>query len=392
MRKVHTRISFLAVAGVAMFCGCSVTEPSDGESTPAVAVPIEPFPGEPGVKPLEHQASPLPENPPIRFRKLYSLAADRPPRIIALLAFSPDGKILAASREEDQYPHDVTLWDVQKRRLLHVLPHPDEERDPIGAMAFLPPGDRVVANTAEAQPTITLSTFVPAGAAYFTNLDDDDIAHNVTAADMVPQAQLWREVFRPACIEVDLDKHNLAPNVANVNQTDVPFRLYVSYAEFGTQQYWDDWAATIRNPATGAWYSQAQCDNDFWVVYQLGAFQDNIFDDYDPDGGAYSLFGRRRASTNQSFLFAETMVDALATTRADRRCDYATLRQIVSVHETAHCFAGVWDGPQWGTLMAGGQYGMPTDVALQNITLSPLALRCVISTTYPGEEPWVWPH
>jgi WD40 repeat protein len=93
---------------------------------------------------MEHQASPLPENPPIRFKKLFTLKSDRPPRITAIVAFSPDGKTVAAGREENGHPHDVALWDVEKRQFLHALPHPDEENYPIGSIAFLPPGDRVV--------------------------------------------------------------------------------------------------------------------------------------------------------------------------------------------------------------------------------------------------------
>ena len=94
---------------------------------------------------LEHHSlsASLPETPPIRFRKLFTLEADAG-RAFTRLTFSPDGKVLAASRQSaDQIP-DVTLWDVETRRLLHVLPNAASKGHEVAAIAFVPPGDRLV--------------------------------------------------------------------------------------------------------------------------------------------------------------------------------------------------------------------------------------------------------
>lgn len=123
----------LAVAG-----GCSAEEPPD--SAPAQR---EPFSTEEGVKPLDHQTAPLPENRPIGFKKVLTIEGEGR-RGLMMLAFSPDGKILAASRAEGGQKHDVTLWDVYERKLLHVLPHTDNTRHRVAAIAFVPPGDRLV--------------------------------------------------------------------------------------------------------------------------------------------------------------------------------------------------------------------------------------------------------
>ena len=69
------------------------------------------------MKPLDHQASPLPENPPVRFKKLFALRSEVPRNVFGYLEFSPDGKTLAA---KDGHA-GVDLFDVQERKLLRVL-------------------------------------------------------------------------------------------------------------------------------------------------------------------------------------------------------------------------------------------------------------------------------
>jgi len=96
------------------------------------------------MKPLDHQKTPLPENPPIRFKKVFAIEQQHEGQGFGLLEFSPDGTTLAASRWGGHRNHDVTLWDVQKRSLRHILPHTENTADMIGAIAFVPPGDRLV--------------------------------------------------------------------------------------------------------------------------------------------------------------------------------------------------------------------------------------------------------
>jgi WD40 repeat protein len=100
--------------------------------------------GHENVRRLEHQMAPLPDEPAIRFTKLFTIEKLHDGQGFRLLAFSPDGTILGASRRGGYRSHDVTLWDVQKRKLLHVLPHTDDIEHSIGAIAFVPPGDRLV--------------------------------------------------------------------------------------------------------------------------------------------------------------------------------------------------------------------------------------------------------
>ena len=97
---------------------------------------------EEGVKPMQHEKSPLSDDPPIRLEKLFTLQA-KESRGSSGIAFSPDGKILAVAWLGGyvQYKNaDVALWNVGTRKLLHVLPHIEE---PIAALAFVPPGDRL---------------------------------------------------------------------------------------------------------------------------------------------------------------------------------------------------------------------------------------------------------
>ncbi len=137
---LFARLAVVAALGTCF--GCSRADDPDGETAQAEPVPIEPFPTEPGVKPLDHQALPLPENPPVRFKKLFTIQGTAKLGLF-ILAFSPDGKVLAVGRWGNEIP-DVTLWDVKRRKLLHVLPHGRDMNQNITAVAFVPPGDRLV--------------------------------------------------------------------------------------------------------------------------------------------------------------------------------------------------------------------------------------------------------
>jgi len=67
------------------------------------------------------------------------------------LAFSPDGKMLAAARGNNRLPPCVVIWDVNCGKILYVLPHGEEpvlrpgekQAEGVVAMSFLGAGDRL---------------------------------------------------------------------------------------------------------------------------------------------------------------------------------------------------------------------------------------------------------
>ena len=122
--------SLPAAAGLAMVTVASLASERPATVPPAAA----------NARSLAHQRTPLPSAPPIRFDRLFKLEGTWGYGFRAL-AFSQDGRTLAATRFGGCKIPDVTLWDVGKRKLLHVLPHPGRD---VGAIAFVPPGDRLV--------------------------------------------------------------------------------------------------------------------------------------------------------------------------------------------------------------------------------------------------------
>jgi len=139
-------LSCLCVTALTGVVGaCSFGDPADEDVGQTAPVTIEPFPPEVGVKPLDHQAEPLPADPPIRFKKLFALGRGwQRGAAFSFVAFSPNGRILAASRAEGRQPNEVALWDLQSRKLLHRLAHTNDPDERVGAIAFLSGGDRVV--------------------------------------------------------------------------------------------------------------------------------------------------------------------------------------------------------------------------------------------------------
>jgi WD40 repeat protein len=101
--------------------------------------------GEANVRTLEHQRAPLPDASPIGFKSLLTLQGNHA-RGFGVLAFSPDGTMLAATRYRagEENP-DVAIWHVQKNNLLHVVQCGDDGVDSMfTGIAFVPPGDRLV--------------------------------------------------------------------------------------------------------------------------------------------------------------------------------------------------------------------------------------------------------
>jgi WD40 repeat protein len=132
MNAVQWVVCLSAAAGLCLGSESSFAEPAPAERRQA----------EEKVRMLDHQRAPLPDVPPIRFNKVFTLeGTDR--RSFGILAFSPDGKILAATRVRFHENPDVCIWDLRKRKLLHVLRHRGDIEH-ISAIAFVPPGDRLV--------------------------------------------------------------------------------------------------------------------------------------------------------------------------------------------------------------------------------------------------------
>jgi WD40 repeat protein len=156
MRPVECLFAAALGAAVAIGAGCSKALPPTVPlaSSPSSPVAIVPIPEEWGVKPLEHEASLLPDTPPIRFTKIFTLRQEASAGCPSYMEFSPDGKTLAALGIGDGAGHNgVALWDVQKRTMLRGLT--DVAKKPgLAAIAFVPPGDRLVAGRWQANAVI----------------------------------------------------------------------------------------------------------------------------------------------------------------------------------------------------------------------------------------------
>src|ERR1035438_5454420 len=96
------------------------------------------------VKQLDFPRAPLPTASSFRLNLAFSLEYEEKGVRGNLLAFSADGKTLAASRSMSSGKEDVALWDVPNRKLIRVLRHGPDGEYAYSAIAFLPPGDRVV--------------------------------------------------------------------------------------------------------------------------------------------------------------------------------------------------------------------------------------------------------
>jgi WD40 repeat protein len=110
----------------------------------AEALLIELFPGWERVRTFGEKVGRLPEVPPMRFKKLFTLPVQGWGRGFELVQFSPDGKVLAATRSGGYENPDVVVWNLDKRQVMHVLPHAEKPEQLVSALAFVPPGDRLV--------------------------------------------------------------------------------------------------------------------------------------------------------------------------------------------------------------------------------------------------------
>jgi hypothetical protein len=121
----------------------------------------------------------------------------------------------------------------------------------------------------------------------------------------------------------------------SVTDWDVPFSLNI-----GSFTPADGEAS----PAYVNAYKDTDAENDFWVIYQLGAFQGELKGDADPDSEIRPRaveFGARVSSLIPwiylTLVFNEALYD-LSAGGSPRHDDVNSLRQSTSAHEAAHCF------------------------------------------------------
>ena len=244
----------------------------------------------------------------------------------------------------------------------------------------------VAGNDTAPQSNVTLTVSTPADAAKFRNLEDDDVSHAVGAADMQIDASLWESRFKPACVKVDLTKTDLSPNNADsVNQTNVTFETNLGTSDSQIDE------ATISKAKIKA-NKQGVSTADFWVIYQLGAFQGRVDLDNDPDtelsGSGLTLkgtsgdFAPADDKEAGSLIFAEVCKDQSVLNQA--HLSFANWKKVVSVHEAAHSF-DLDDGPSDGSLFVYTTiFNATTQADMDALTISGTGLKKIISKNFPG--------
>ncbi len=235
----------------------------------------------------------------------------------------------------------------------------------------------VVGNTTGAEPTITINGD-PSNAGSFVNLVDDDIAHGVTAQEMAIDPLLWASVFEPACILVNSTRNDLLPQDAtDVQPLAVSFKINI-----GTDGQLSTTNEEFKAVATEA--KQTLAERNFWVVWQVGAFQGSVTEDGDPDITEPSQLGLTRhlvgpSEFTGSMVFRETVEDRYEQLSWGGVVDDHL--QITSAHELAHHF-GVGDAG-YGSLMDGWQHSLNASADKNKKVLNGKALRKVILRDIP---------
>ncbi|MBI2566811.1 MAG: hypothetical protein HYV63_07265 [Candidatus Schekmanbacteria bacterium] len=194
--------------------------------------------------------------------------------------------------------------------------------------------DTVVFNTTGPGSRIVVRYPVPALADAFRDLVDDDVAHAVTAADIIPDLSLMASRFLPACVRVDTAKNDLSSNSSeSVDDAAVAFKLNVG--TLGTNEN----QTTEKDDLVKA-NKQAPSSPDFWVAYVLGAFQGRVDKDADPDREDWILgFGGRGSSSGPfALLYRESVRDVVVAPGSGVTTSEADLWRLVAVHEVAHEF------------------------------------------------------
>lgn len=228
---------------------------------------------------------------------------------------------------------------------------------------------QVLGNT---DTTITLAAAAPAGVEFIKNLEDDDIAHGITLADMVlTQFDKLSEQLRLVNIELNLVKTDLsASHTQSVNDPGgVAFELHSSEASIS---------------ATGGTREAAR-DEDFWAIYLVGAFQ--YTEDLDNDAIGDAQLGSTVLSIADPFnseklayIFLETIRDV----DFERRYTRLTEQQLIDLtiaHEVGHLF-GLGHENDHGTIMVADNFVLDTYAELN---FAGEGLRLIANKKRPGE-------
>jgi hypothetical protein len=243
----------------------------------------------------------------------------------------------------------------------------------------------VRANTTGPNSTVTLANPVPAGAAKFKSLQDDDPLGGVLAEDMVVDTRLWASRYEPAMVRVDLTKNDLSPaDGEDVNQATVTFVPNVGTA--GTEA---DFKTKINEIVKAN--KQGASTAGFWVIYQLGAYQGPVDKDSDPNGeeallGISSIFSLPGDDPQAgTIVFRETVRDVRVAQPAVVKISEANLWAATSVHESGHQF-GLVDGLIDGKLMdSPTMAAADSDVKVAALIFNGSGLRKIIIKGFPGK-------
>ena len=163
----------------------------------------------------------------------------------------------------------------------------------------------------------------------------------------------------------------------------IPFQVHLGTIDIPSE------AQPVRNVILGG--KQSRSEPDFWVVYQVGAFQPGFFDDLDPNGGLMTagMSSQASAASNDTeagtIVFAEVMRELVETT-SGTTISLQDLKKAISVHEIGHEF-GIEEGILYGLLMDVQSVRGVQPSNLNSLEWSGLGLRRIMLTRQPGDNP-----
>lgn len=238
--------------------------------------------------------------------------------------------------------------------------------------------------------TLDLRDGIPVGESptAYRNLDDDDVAHNVTAAEMRPDTRMWETRYDPACVRVNLTKKDLSPDGSdNVEQTDVEFETNIGTE--GTPPGFQDDDGYLRLKQKIRANKQSRSSRDFWVVYQLGAFQPHVGEDGDPMFGPNSygstiglvVEDEREAG---SILYRETVRDH-ALDFSDKIAEIG-LWPVTSVRQSGRMFDMIDSGGDGSLMTFADVFSATSAEKVEALVFSGAGLRKIITKSYPGAK------
>jgi hypothetical protein len=243
-------------------------------------------------------------------------------------------------------------------------------------------------NTVGKNSEVSLSDEPKKGTVAFKNLEDDDIAHGITAKDMEPDLSLLATRFAPACVLVNLTKSDLGEEVGkSVNRTDLPFQT-----NLGTDGTDKDFLQQLRKVVSENRSSVTH--RGFWVAYIVGAFQPDVKRDVDPNSedlvGGIAIQYSKVEGAPGTFIFLETLKDyTVNNVRGDVKISWDNQRKTVTVHEIGHMFVGGAHRKEDGPIMLADDIDSAgTQAQVNALQFGPAGLFRIISTMYPGNTYW----